>query len=196
MRIFSQRKPIAFSLSCLSFCFTSRWLAVLCALLINPELQYSPLHVTKGHCKSMAPDWNKVGDEYAGSSVLIGDVDCTADGEPLCESHEIRGYPTLKVFKDGDTAGEDYSGGRDFESLKNFVEENLEAMCDINELKDCSDKEKGYIEKMKSKTDEDRAAQLKRLNGMKGGSMKADLKLWLNQRLRILKQMEASDGEL
>jgi hypothetical protein len=43
-----------------------------------------------GHCKSMKPAWDQLGDEFAGSSsVLIGDVDCTADGEELCSKFEV-----------------------------------------------------------------------------------------------------------
>lgn len=39
-----------------------------------------------GHCKSMKPAWDELGELYAASSsVLIGDVDCTAEGESLCE---------------------------------------------------------------------------------------------------------------
>ena len=34
----------------------------------------------------MKPDWDALGDEYADSkTVIIGDVDCTAAGKPLCE---------------------------------------------------------------------------------------------------------------
>mmetsp|Transcript_44557 Transcript_44557/g.82647 ORF Transcript_44557/g.82647 Transcript_44557/m.82647 type:complete len:144 (-) Transcript_44557:306-737(-) len=142
----------------------------------------------------MKPDWDKLGDEYAGSSsVLIGDVDCTADGQDLCEKFEVRGYPTIKYFVDGDTNGEDYQGGRDFDSLKKHVEENLEVKCSVADPTDCSEKEKGYIEKMKAKTSDDRTTQLKRLDGMKGGSMKPELKQWLNQRLRILQQLEGDE---
>lgn len=138
----------------------------------------------------MKPDWDKLGDEYAGSSsVVIGDVDCTADGKDLCEKFEVRGYPTVKYFVDGDSEGKDYQGGRDFDSLKKHVEDNLEVKCSVEDPADCTDKEKGYIEKMKAKGAEDIAKQLKRLDGMRGDSMKADLKQWLNQRLRILQQL-------
>ena len=52
-----------------------------------------------GHCKKMKPDWDKLAEEYAGSTnVLIADVDCTAAGEPLCERFGIEGFPTIKVF--------------------------------------------------------------------------------------------------
>jgi protein disulfide-isomerase A6 len=146
----------------------------------------------------MAEDWHKVGDDYAGSSsVLIGDVDCTSDGKELCEKFEVRGYPTIKYFKDGDTAGADYQGGRSYDALKQFVEGELEVMCDVRDpASGCNDKEKAYIEKMTGKSVEERAAQVTRLEGMNGKSMKPELKRWLVQRLRILKQFEDAAGEL
>lgn len=141
----------------------------------------------------MKPAWDQLGGEYAGSSsVLIADVDCTADGEELCSKFQIGGYPTIKYFVDGDMEGQDYQGGRDFDSLKSFTEENLEVKCDISNPVDCSDKEKGYIAKMKAKSAEDRSSQITRLEGMQGSSMKPELKQWLVQRLRILKALDES----
>lgn len=139
----------------------------------------------------MKPDWDKLGDEYAGSrSVLIGDADCTADGESLCQKYNVQGYPTIKYFKDGNMEGEDYRGGRDFESLRSFVADELEVKCNVADPSECTDKEKGYIEKMKAKSAEDRKKQLDRLSKMKGESMKAELKSWLNARLNILNGLE------
>lgn len=98
--------------------------------------------------------------------------------------------PTIKYFKDGDSSGEDYQGGRDFDSLKQFVEDELEVKCSVEDPSECSDKEKAYIEKMKAKSAEERAAQLARLDGMSGGKMISELKRWLGQRIRILKQLD------
>lgn len=53
----------------------------------------------------------------------------------------------------------------------------------------------GYIEKMKGKSNEDRHAQIKRLENMQGDSMKAELKQWLVARLRILKGLNAASGD-
>jgi len=140
----------------------------------------------------MKADWDQLGSEFAGSSsVLIGDADCTESAKSLCEKFAIQGYPTIKYFKDGDmTGGEDYRGGRDFDSLKNFVEDELASKCDVNESSECTEKEKAYIEKMKGKTSEARKAQLDRLTNMQGSSMKSELKQWLNQRLNILKGLD------
>jgi len=146
----------------------------------------------------MKPDWDKLGDLYAdSSSVLIADVDCTAEGEDLCKKYEVSGYPTLKYFKDGDMEGENYSGGRDFSSLEKFVSEELEVKCIVSDPKECSEQEKEYINKMNTKSSEENLRQLQRLESMKDNSMKAELKSWLIKRLRILKQLtEAKSGEL
>jgi len=99
--------------------------------------------------------------------------------------------PTIKYFHDSDSEGEDYHGGRDYDSLKEFVEKELESKCDVTDPSACTDKEKAYIEKMKAKTSDDRIKQVKRLEGMAGDSMKAELKAWLRQRLHILRTLEA-----
>jgi protein disulfide-isomerase A6 len=95
--------------------------------------------------------------------------------------------------------GEDYKGGRDYDSLKGFIEEKLEVKCDVNDPKECTDKEKAYIEKMTPSSAAILTAQISRLEGMKESSMKPDLKQWLMQRLRILKGLHATritNGEL
>jgi protein disulfide-isomerase A6 len=140
-----------------------------------------------GHCKAIKPAWDQLGDEYAGSSsVLIGDVDCTVEGEALCQKFGVQGYPTLKFFKDGDMEGQEYNSGRDFDSLKEFVSEQLEVKCNVKDPSLCTEKEKAFIDKMKAESAEARKKQIDRLSKMKGSSMKAELKLWLNQRLHIL----------
>lgn len=142
----------------------------------------------------MKPAWDQLSDEYAGSSVVVADVDCTAEGESLCTKMEVRGYPTIKYWKDGQA--EDYQGGRDYDSLKQHVVDNLEAVCDVVTLENCNDKQKGYIEKMKAKSSEDIEKQHARLDGMKGDSMKSELKGWLMQRLGILMQLKERKEEL
>jgi protein disulfide-isomerase A6 len=147
----------------------------------------------------MKPAWDQLGGDYAASSsVVVGDADCTADAKDLCEKFGVKGYPTIKYFKDGDIwGGEDYKGGRDFDSLKKFVEETLEVKCDANNVaeSDCSDKEKEFIEKMKGKSAEERKKQLSRLESMKDGKMKPELKKWLVQRIRILTTLGVADGD-
>lgn len=62
--------------------------------------------------------------EFEGSATqLVADVDCTAEGEPLCEENGVQGFPTLKWGDPSDL--QDYQGGRSFEDLKKFATENL-----------------------------------------------------------------------
>ena len=76
----------------------------------------------------MKPAWDQLGDEFKSSkTVLIGDVDCTVEKD-LCGKYGVRGYPTIKYFKDGDEDGQDYQGGRDYASLKKFVEDEFPAV--------------------------------------------------------------------
>jgi len=84
--------------------------------------------------------------EDFGPNALVADVDCTAAGEPLCNSNGVKGFPTLKW---GDpSALEDYSGGRDFDSLKKFAAENLKPMCSPANIDLCDDEKKAEINKM------------------------------------------------
>mmetsp|Transcript_6165 Transcript_6165/g.16944 ORF Transcript_6165/g.16944 Transcript_6165/m.16944 type:complete len:144 (-) Transcript_6165:430-861(-) len=143
----------------------------------------------------MKPAWDALGTEYAdSSSVIIGDADCTQH-QDLCSKHGIQGYPTIKYFKQGEEP-ESYNGGRDLESLKKFVADNLEVGCQVDDPSGCDDKETAYIEKMKAKDASELSAQLKRLQGMKGKSMKPALKKWLHQRINILSQLADADEEL
>merc|ERR1719409_1020412 len=83
--------------------------------------------------------------EYKGNKdVLIADVDCTADGKNLCDSNGVQGFPTIKY---GDpSALEDYEGGRDFDALKKFAEENLKPMCSPSNIDLCEADKKKQIE--------------------------------------------------
>ena len=150
-----------------------------------------PLDNRCGHCKALAPTWNELGDAYDGSSsVIIGDVDCTVE-ESVCNDFEVRGYPTLKYFNaETGAKGGDYNSGRDLESLKAFVEENLEIKCQLADQEKCTQKEKDYITKMQGKSKEEVETAHARLEKMKSGSMKPELKQWLVQRLNILTQIK------
>jgi len=98
----------------------------------------------------MKPDWDKLMDEFSASTTsLVGDVDCTADGsKELCETHGVSGFPTIKHGDPSDL--KDYSGGRDYDSLKKFAETELGPQCGPGaniELCDPQMKEKieGYL---------------------------------------------------
>jgi len=94
----------------------------------------------------MKPDWDKLMAEFKDSkTALVADVDCTAGGKSLCDQVGVRGYPTIKY---GDPNNmEDYKGGRSFDQLKKFAEENLGPTCGPNNLDLCDDEKKAAITK-------------------------------------------------
>jgi len=94
----------------------------------------------------MKPDWDKLMDAFADSKTAgVYDVDCTAEGKPLCDANGVRGYPSIKY---GDpSALEDYQGGRDYDSLLKFAEENLKPMCSPSNIDLCDDDKKAEIKK-------------------------------------------------
>mmetsp|Transcript_16596 Transcript_16596/g.36375 ORF Transcript_16596/g.36375 Transcript_16596/m.36375 type:complete len:136 (+) Transcript_16596:224-631(+) len=93
----------------------------------------------------MKPAWDQLMAEFKDSPTsLVADVDCTTEGKDLCETHGVQGFPTIKY---GDPADlKDYSGGRDFESLKAFASEHLGPQCGPEHMDLCDDKTKAKIE--------------------------------------------------
>jgi len=94
----------------------------------------------------MKPDWDKLMDAFAGSATqLVADVDCTTAGKPLCDANGVRGYPTIKW---GDPADlQDYQGGRSYDDLKKFADENLKPVCSPKNIDLCDDAKKAEIKK-------------------------------------------------
>jgi len=107
----------------------------------------------------MKPAWDKLVEEFKDSkTALVADVDCTAAGKDLCSDVGVRGYPTIKH---GDpNALEDYKGGRDFDSLKKFAEENLGPTCGPANLDLCDADKKAQIEKFSAMSASDLQASV------------------------------------
>lgn len=101
----------------------------------------------------MKPDWDKLMTDFEGhATILVGDVDCTAEGKPLCDGNGVQGFPTIKH---GDPASlEDYQGGRDFASLNKFAG-GLKPLCSPANLALCDDEQKANIEKIQAMSEEE-----------------------------------------
>lgn len=78
-------------------------------------------------------------------SILVGDVDCTAAGKPLCDANGVRGYPSIKT---GDPANlDEYKGGRDFDTLVEHAE-GLKPVCSPANLDICDEEGKKKIDEV------------------------------------------------
>lgn len=85
-------------------------------------------------------------DEFKDSkSSLVADVDCTAGGQDLCQTHGVKGYPTIKWGDPSDM--KDYDGGRSFSDLQKFAQENLGPSCGPDNLDLCDADDKATLEK-------------------------------------------------
>ncbi|KAL3771723.1 hypothetical protein ACHAWU_010034 [Discostella pseudostelligera] len=107
-----------------------------------------------GHCKALKPDWDKLMADFEGSATqLVADVDCTTEGQPLCDENGVQGFPTLKWGDASDL--QDYQGGRSYEELKKFADENLKPICSLKSIDLCDDEKKAQIKKYQDMTVEE-----------------------------------------
>lgn len=77
-----------------------------------------------GHCKTLAPVYEELGQAFAHAEdkVSVAKVDADANRD-LGKRFGIQGFPTLKWFDGKSETPVDYSGGRDLESLTAFITE-------------------------------------------------------------------------
>ncbi|CAM4969306.1 unnamed protein product [Rotaria socialis] len=70
-----------------------------------------------GHCKRLAPEYEKAATALAKNDppVALAKVDCTVETK-TCEKYGVSGYPTLKIFKNGQIL-EDYNGPREADGI-------------------------------------------------------------------------------
>lgn len=75
-----------------------------------------------GHCKKLAPIYEELAQnfDFAKDQVSIAKVDADAEKD-LGRRFGVQGFPTLKWFDGKSDTPEDYNGGRDLESLSDFI---------------------------------------------------------------------------
>ena len=77
-----------------------------------------------GHCKNLAPIYEELAQnfDFAADKVSIAKVDAD-EHKDLGRRFGVQGFPTLKWFDGKSDKPVDYDGGRDLESLSNFIVE-------------------------------------------------------------------------
>jgi len=74
------------------------------------------------HCVHLKPTWDLLA-QQSKNMMNIATVDCTQQGE-VCNAYGIRGFPTLKLIRQGNV--EDYWGSRELDGLSRFVQQNAQ----------------------------------------------------------------------
>jgi protein disulfide isomerase len=83
-----------------------------------------------GHCKKLAPEYEKVGKAFSDvSSLLIAKIDATENDTP----EDIRGFPTLIFYPKATKTGVKYSGERKADAIIDWLKGK--ATVDISALK-------------------------------------------------------------
>ena len=146
----------------------------------------------------MKPAWDKLVADFEGSkTALVADVDCTAAGKPLCDSNGVQGFPTIKW---GDpNALEDYQGGRDYDALKKFADENLKPVCGPSNLDLCDDEKKKEIEELMALSADDLDSKIKDGEGKIEAAeklFKDELEKLQKNYEKLMKEKEATIAEV
>ena len=79
-------------------------------------LTFSHFSIRSGHCKQLASKWRKVAESLHGV-IRVSAVNCD-DEKALCQAQGIKGYPSIKAFKEGKLI--EYHGDRSAASLRDW----------------------------------------------------------------------------
>jgi len=84
-----------------------------------------------GHCKALAPEYEKAATALKEKNIKIAKVDCVEQAD-FCQAEEIQGYPTLRVYRHGNHT--DYTGPRKADGIiSQMIKQSLPAVTDVTE---------------------------------------------------------------
>lgn len=70
----------------------------------------------------MKPEFAKAAEDLLRNDppIALVKVDCTEAGKDICTKHSVSGYPTLKIFRNGELSQE-YGGPRDYSGIVKYM---------------------------------------------------------------------------
>jgi len=86
----------------------------------NPKMLVKFYAPWCGHCKKLAPEYEKAAEMLEGKGVVLAKVDATVEKD-LGTKFAVKGYPTLMWFADGNEPQE-FDGGRSAEGIVEWID--------------------------------------------------------------------------
>ncbi|XP_045584983.1 protein disulfide-isomerase A6 homolog [Procambarus clarkii] len=90
-----------------------------------------------GHCKNLAPHWQKAATELKGK-IKLGALDATVH-TVMARRYGVQGYPTIKFFNKGEV--EEYNGGRTSSDIVAWANDKVSANIPPPEVTQITDEE-------------------------------------------------------
>ncbi|KAL1196190.1 Protein disulfide isomerase-like 1-1 [Cardamine amara subsp. amara] len=77
-----------------------------------------------GHCKQLAPEYEKAASELSSNvpPVVLAKIDASEEtNREFATQYEVQGFPTIKIFRNGGKAVQDYNGPREAEGIVTYL---------------------------------------------------------------------------
>ncbi|KAM0900145.1 hypothetical protein ACQ4PT_020850 [Festuca glaucescens] len=81
-----------------------------------------------GHCKSLAPEYEKAAQLLSkhDPTIVLAKVDANDEkNKPLASKYEIQGFPTLKIFRNQGKNIQEYKGPREAEGIVDYLKKQV-----------------------------------------------------------------------
>ncbi|KAK9162285.1 hypothetical protein Syun_003187 [Stephania yunnanensis] len=95
-----------------------------------------------GHCKSLAPEYEKAASELVNNDppIILAKVDANEEANKgIAGEFNVRGYPTLKIIRNGGKDVQDYKGPRDADGIVSHLKKQVgPASAEITSAEDAS----------------------------------------------------------
>ncbi|KAK4756210.1 hypothetical protein SAY87_006337 [Trapa incisa] len=77
-----------------------------------------------GHCKQLAPEYEKAASLLSSHDppIVLAKLDANEElNKEIASEHDIKGFPTLKIFRKGQKIAQEYKGPRDAEGIVSYL---------------------------------------------------------------------------
>ncbi|KAH9691223.1 protein disulfide isomerase-like 1-1 [Citrus sinensis] len=95
-----------------------------------------------GHCKKLAPEYEKAASELSSHDppVVLAKVDANEEAnKELASQYEIRGFPTIKILRNGGKTIQEYKGPREADGIVEYLKKQSgPASAEIKSAEDAS----------------------------------------------------------